>query len=199
MIVHIHGILVEKSPSRAVIEAAGLGYEVLIPLSTFDRLPATGEETKLFTCHVVKEDEESLYGFASKSESGLFRLLTQVSGVGPKIALAILSGSSTSELALAITSSNAKRISAIKGVGKKTAEKICIELKDKINNLEAIASAGRQGQQDDKIFLRDACLALTALGFTEEIAAKMVAKAIEANPEAKDTESVVRLALKSSK
>ena len=195
MIAYIRGTLAEKTPSSAVIEASGIGYEMLIPLSTYDRLPKTGEEVKLLACHVVREDDEALYGFSSPAERELFARLTQVSGVGPKIALAILSGASLGELSLAIASSDARRLSAIKGVGKKTAEKICIELKDKINAIEALAMAGGKGARQEKAFLLDARKALSALGFSDEIASKMVAGVLSSHPEASDTETVVRLAL----
>lgn len=180
---------------RAVIEAAGVGYEILIPLTTFDRLPRTGAETKLLVHHVVREDDEQLYGFATQPEREMFAKLMAVSGVGPKIALAILSGSSIGELALAIASGNAKRLSAIKGVGKKTAEKICIELKDKVNALEGLAATGRDAKGSASPMLHDAILALSALGFNEETANKMVSQVVAAKPDAKDVETIVRMAL----
>lgn len=195
MISYVRGALSEKEPTRAVVEAAGVGYEVLIPLATFDRLPHTGAEVKLFVQHVVREDDEQLYGFATQSEREMFAKLTAVSGVGPKIALAILSGSSIGELALAIASGNAKRLSAIKGVGKKTAEKICIELKDKVNALEGLAATGRDAKGSASPVLHDAILALSALGFNEETANKMVSQVVATKPDAKDVETIVRMAL----
>ncbi len=198
MIAYIRGILAEKSPGFAILEAGGVGYELAIPASTYDRLPKTGEEAKLYAFHVVREDDEALFGFATQAERQLFAKLTLVSGVGPKIALAILSGASLGELSLAIASADARRLAAIKGVGKKTAEKIVIELKDKINAIEALAlsSAGASGAQREQAFLLDARKALSALGFSDEVASKMVAKVVAAHPEAADTEAVVRLALK---
>ena len=201
MIAYVRGVLAEKSPARAVVEACGVGYELLIPLSTFDRLPHTGEETKLLAFHSVREDDEVLYGFATEAEREMFARLTAVSGVGPKIALAILSGGSVGELSLAIASSNHKRLASIKGVGKKTAEKICVELKDKVNAIEALAAAtsGGRGKTAAEPFILDAVLALTALGFGEEAANKMVAGAIAAHPETLDAETLVRLALAGGK
>lgn len=198
MIAYVRGTLAEKRPDRVVIEAGGVGYELLIPVSTFDRLPREGGEAKLLAWHCVREDDEMLFGFATKEEREMFLKLTQVSGVGPKIALAILSGSSIGELSLAIASGNAKRISSIKGVGKKTAEKICVELKDKVNAISALAATSRRGGEDSKApMLRDAVLALTALGFGDEAAGKMVAKVLADDPSVKDVESLVRLALAS--
>ena len=200
MIAYIRGILAEKSFDRVVLEAAGVGYELYIPVSTFDRLPHEGEEVKLLAWHCVREDDEMLFGFATAAEREMFLKFTQVSGVGPKIALAILSGSSVGELSLAIASGNAKRISAIKGVGKKTAEKICVELKDKVNAIEALASTSRSSKEDTKApMLRDAILALSALGFSEETANKMVTQVIQANPSVADVETVIRLALSGKK
>ena len=196
MIAYIRGTLAEKEPTRVVIEAAGVGYELTIPLSTFDRLPKTGAEAKLLAYHCVREDDETLFGFATEAEKAMFAKLTSVSGVGPKIAIAILSGSSIGELSLAIASGNAKRISSIKGVGKKTAEKICIELKDKVNAIEALAATGRGGKGEVSPVLRDAILALSALGFNEEAANKMVSQVIAVHPDAKDTETIIRFALK---
>ena len=198
MIAYVRGTLAEKGPDRVVIEAGGVGYELLIPVSTFDRLPREGGEAKLLAWHCVREDDEMLFGFATKEEREMFLKLTQVSGVGPKIALAILSGSSIGELSLAIASGNAKRISSIKGVGKKTAEKICVELKDKVSVLAALAANSRGGADDSKApVIRDAILALTSLGFSEEVANKMVSKVLASDPAVKDAETLIRLALSS--
>ncbi len=200
MIAYIRGILAEKEPTRVVVEAAGVGYELLISLSTFDRLPKTGDDVKLLAYHCVREDDEILFGFASVEERELFSKLTAVSGVGPKIALAILSGGSVGELSLAIAGGNAKRISSIKGVGKKTAEKICIELKDKVNAIAALSATQRATNEKDAApILRDAILALSALGFAEETANKMVSDALAKNPDATDTETLVKLALSGGK
>lgn len=200
MIAYVKGILAEKSFDRVIVEAAGVGYELFIPVSTFDKIPREGEEVKLLAWHCVREDDEILFGFATSPEREMFLKLTQVSGVGPKIAIAILSGSSIGELSLAIASGNAKRISAIKGVGKKTAEKICVELKDKVNAIEALAATSRSSKDDVKApMLRDAILALSALGFNEETANRMVTQVIQENPSVSDVETVIRLALSRGK
>ena len=195
MIAYVRGTLAEKEPTRVVIEAAGVGYELLIPLSTYERLPREGEEVKLLAYHAVREDDEILFGFSSSQERELFAKLTGVSGVGPKIALAILSGGSVGEISLAIAGGNAKRIASVKGVGKKTAEKICIELKDKVNAIEALAGADRKGVSGAAPVLRDAILALSALGFSEETANKMVSGVVAKEPEVKDVETIIRMAL----
>ena len=200
MLYHIRGVLVEKDPTRVVVEAAGVGYEIFIPLSTYDRLPKTGAETKLLTFHCVREDDEILFGFATPAEKELFAKLNDVSGVGPKVALSVLSGGSVGEIALAIASGNAKRLASIKGLGKKTAEKICLELRDKVNAIEALSATQRSSGKDAAApILRDAILALSALGFNEETANKMVSDVSAKNPEAKDTETIIRLALSGGK
>lgn len=198
MFAYIKGELAVKEPGRAVVEAAGLGYEIAISLNTFDKLPCQGAETKLLLWHSVREDDESLFGFATEQEREMFLKLVSVGGVGPKMAMAILSGSSVGELALAISSGNAKRISSIKGVGRKTAEKICVELKDKVDAIGALAAASRRGGgKGDEMApaIRDAILALAALGFAEETANKMVSAVLEEQPDAPDVETIVRKAL----
>ena len=196
MIAYVKGALAEKEPTRVVVEAAGVGYELLIPLSTYDRLPREGGEVKLLTFHCVREDDEILFGFATEDEKALFAKLTSVSGVGPKIAIAILSGASISELAMAIAGGDAKRIAAIKGVGKKTAEKICVELRDKVGEF-AFAAHGTGGSASP--VMRDALAALRALGVNEETSSKMVADVIAANPGLDDVEKIIKLALSGRK
>lgn len=196
MIAYVRGLLAEKSPTRAVIEAAGVGYELQIPISTYERLPREGAEAKLLAYHCVREDDEQLFGFATANERELFVKLTGVSGVGPKIALAILSGASVGELALAIASRDAKRLAAVKGVGKKTAEKICVELKDKVDAL-AFAARGGEGSTTVSPVAADAVAALRALGFNDETSAKMVTDILAKNPDADSVEQVIKLALAS--
>ena len=164
MIAYVRGILAHKEPTRAIVEACGVGYELFIPLSTYDSLPPVGREAKLFTSHVVREDGQWLYAFAAEEEREMFEKLTCVSGVGPKLAIAVLSGMTPPELASAIASCDSKRIASVKGVGKKTAEKICIELKDKVSALAAFAS--RLGKPGARQFVKEAALALSALGFS---------------------------------
>ena len=192
MIAYVRGTLVEKEPTRAVIEAGGVGYELLVPLSTYEKLPRTGSEAKLLAYHCVREDDEILFGFWAEDEKAMFAKLTSVSGVGPKIALAILSGSSIAELAMSIAGGDAKRISAIKGVGKKTAEKICVELKDKVSEF---AFSGRAGADGPAPIAKDAIAALRALGFNEETSSRMVADVLAKDPDADSVEKVVKMAL----
>ena len=195
MIVYLNGVLAEKSPDNVVVECCGVGYEALIPLSTFDRLPATGENVKLFTYHAVREDDEILFGFFTRDERDMFVKVTAVSGVGPKTALAVLSGFTTGDLQLAIAQGDAKRIATVKGVGKKTAERIVVELKDKVTPIEALANSSVASTGTQRAVLRDAMLALTALGFSDDKARKMVSDVLEADPQIADTEAVIKKAL----
>ena len=198
MIVHLRGELVEKDIGRVVVDCGGVGYGVQIPLSTFDRLPAVGTQVKLFTHHVVREDDQILFGFATAGERDAFELVTTVSGVGPKLALAVLSGLTVGDLQLAISQGDAKRLAAVKGIGKKTAERIVVELRDKINPIEALANATATTSREQSNVLRDAMLALSALGFGDEVVRAKVQAVLEANPNVSDTETVVKLALKGS-
>ena len=169
MICFLRGKLIEALPTQATVEVNGLGYEVLIPLSSYDKLPEPGQEVKLLTHLAVREDAHVLYGFMSTAERELFRLLiNNVSGIGPKIALNILSGVSVTAFRGAVANADVKALSQISGVGKKTAERIVVELKDRIGAAGAweAASAQRALSPDDQK-LNDAVLALLALGFKQ--------------------------------
>jgi Holliday junction DNA helicase RuvA len=169
MITFLHGKLVEALPTQVVVDVNGVGYEVLIPLSSFDKLPQSGHDIKLLTQLVIREDAHILYGFASAVERDLFRLLiNSVSGIGPKTALNILSGISVTAFRGAVASGDVKSLSQISGVGKKTAERIIVELRDKIGAVGAweAASAQRSLSPDDRK-INDAVLALMALGFKQ--------------------------------
>ncbi len=169
MITFLHGKLVEALPTQAIVDVQGVGYEVLIPLSSFDKLPQPGHEVKLLTQLIVREDAHILYGFASAAERDLFRLLiNSVSGIGPKTALNILSGMNAVAFRGAVAGGDVKSLSQISGVGKKTAERIVVELRDKIGAAgawEASSAARSLSATDQK--LNDAVLALMALGFKQ--------------------------------
>ena len=195
MIAYLNGILAEKDISKVVVECAGVGYEVAIPISTFDRLPAEGEPVKLYTHHEVREDAQLLFGFVSKPEREMFELITTVSGVGPKLALAILSGMTVGDLQLAISQGDAKRLATVKGIGKKTAERLVVELRGKINPIEALANATAETSKEQSAVLRDAMLALTALGMSEETAREKVQRVLEEEPDVRDVEIIIRKSL----
>ena len=138
MITFLHGKLVESLPTQVIVDVNGVGYEALIPLSSYDKLPAPGHEVKLLTHLVVREDAHTLYGFMSGAERDLFRLLINtVSGIGPKIALNVLSGISVTAFRGAVAGGDVKALSQISGVGKKTAERIVVELRDKVGPASA--------------------------------------------------------------
>jgi Holliday junction DNA helicase RuvA len=167
LITFLNGKLVEALPTLAIVEVNGVGYEVLIPLSSFDRLPQPGQPVKLLTHLAVREDAHVLYGFVTAAEREMFRLLINtVSGIGPKIALNILSGINVTAFRGAVASGDVKMLSQISGVGKKTAERIVIELKDKIGKAGALeASSAQHALSADEQRINDATLALMALGF----------------------------------
>jgi holliday junction DNA helicase RuvA len=198
MISFLRGNLVETLPTMATIEVNGTGYEVLIPLSSYDKLPQPGQEVKLLTHLVVREDAHVLYGFATDTERNLFRLLiNNVSGIGPKTALNVLSGISVTAFRGAVATNDIKALAQISGVGKKTAERIVVELKDKVGAAGAWEAASAQralSEEDQKV--NDAALALMALGF-KQIEAHDAARKAQATVGAKATvEELVRACLK---
>ena len=165
MISFLKGKLAEALPTQVVIDVNGVGYEVLIPLSSFDQLPAPGGEVKLLTHLAIRDDAHVLYGFMSETERDLFRLLIRhVTGIGPKLALNVLSGTTPSSFCAAVAHGDVKALSGISGVGKKTAERIVVELKDKIgDDLPLGPEGGGVVSAEDKT-LADAVSALVALG-----------------------------------
>jgi holliday junction DNA helicase RuvA len=169
VITSLHGKLVEVLPTQITVDVNGVGYELLIPLSSYDKLPQPGAEVKILTHLAVREDAHVLYGFMTPSERELFRLLINtVSGIGPKIALNILSGMNVIAFRGAVANGDAKALSQISGVGKKTAERIIVELRDKVGVAGALEASSAQralSPGDQKI--NDAVLALIALGFKQ--------------------------------
>jgi Holliday junction DNA helicase RuvA len=198
MITFLHGKLLEALPTQVVVEVNGLGYEVLIPLSSYDKLPQPGQPLKLLTHLVVREDAHVLYGFMSTAERDLFRLLIHtVSGIGPKIALNVLSGISVTAFRGAVANQDIKLLSQISGVGKKTAERIVVELKDKIGAAGAWeASSAQRGLSPEDQKVNDAVLALMALGFKQVEAHDTVRKALSALGAQASLEELVRACLK---
>jgi Holliday junction DNA helicase RuvA len=198
MITFLQGKLVEALPTQVVVDVNGVGYEVLIPLSSFDKLPAPGHEIKLLTQLIVREDAHILYGFATVTERDLFRMLIHnVSGIGPKTALNILSGMNAVTFRGAVANSDVKSLSQISGVGKKTAERIVVELRDKIGAAGALeAASAKHGLSADDQKINDAVLALMALGF-KQVEAHDTVRAAQAMLGASATvEDLVRASLK---
>ena len=169
MIGRITGILVEKNFPQVIVSCHGVGYEIDVPMSTFYPLPRTGEEVTLLTHLVVREDAHLLYGFVTAAERAAFRQLLKISGVGPKVALSVLSGMSVDDLSAAVAAEDAGRLTKIPGIGKKTAERLVLELRDKLPKTITVvqrADAGAAGS--------DVLNALLALGYNEREAAVAV-------------------------
>jgi len=171
MIGRINGLLVEKNPPQVVIMAHGLGYEVDVPMSTFCVLPALGQETTLLTHLIVREDAHLLYGFLTGAERQAFRALIRISGVGPRIALAVLSGMTVDDLTQAVASQQTARLQKVPGIGKKTAERLLLELKGRLGDaLPGAGGLGATGMDTQS----DTLHALAALGYSDREASAAV-------------------------
>lgn len=198
MITFLHGTLVEALPTQVTVDVQGVGYEVLIPLSSYAKLPPVGQPVKLLTHLAVREDAHVLYGFMTAAERDLFRLLVQtVSGIGPKLALNILSGMSVAALRGAVAQGDIKALAQIPGVGKKTAERIVVELRDKIGAAGAWEAASAQrglAPADQRV--NDAVLALIALGYKQGQALEAVRSVQAQLGQAATVEELVRAALR---
>ncbi len=194
MIGHLKGKIISKSPPEVVLEVGGIGYEILCPMSTFYQLDNASEDTLLFTHLSIKEDAHTLFGFITKDEKSIFRELIRVNGVGPKVALAILSHLSVNSLIECISSEDADLLAKTPGIGKKTALKLIVELQDRLSKLELVGSPGitSEFKQSGNPNSMQAIEALQSLGFKTKEANKMVSKISEQNL---STEQLIRLAL----
>ena len=188
MIGRLHGLLAEKNPPQVLVDCHGVGYEVDVPMSTFYNLPETGQAVTLLTHFVVREDAQILYGFGTAQERAAFRELIKITGVGPRMALSILSGLSVADLAQAITRQEVARLVKVPGIGKKTAERLMLELKGKLGadmgSVQTLASTDN---------LHDIGQALLALGYND----KEAAAALKALPADVGVSEGIKLALKS--
>ncbi|XZG70555.1 Holliday junction branch migration protein RuvA [Chitinibacteraceae bacterium HSL-7] len=193
MIGRISGILLEKQPPQIVLDVSGLGYELDVPMSTFYTLPHLNERVTLYTHQVIREDAHLLFGFASRAERDSFRTLLKVSGIGAKIALAILSSMTADELALSVAGEDIKRLSAVPGIGKKTAERLVLELRGKLATGSLVATPGGLPLATTPDEKSDVINVLLALGYNEREAAAAV-KTLPADASVNDG---IRLALKS--
>ena len=192
MIGRIVGVLLEKNPPQILVEAAGVGYEIEVPMSTFYNLPAPGAQVVLLTHFVVREDAHLLYGFGSDAERRVFRQLLKISGIGARTALALLSGLSVGELVEAVTMQEAGRLVKIPGIGKKTAERLLLELKDKLGT--DFAGVGNEGAVVGraKSSTSDIFNALLGLGYSE----KEAQGAVKLLPDGLSVSDGIRQALK---
>jgi Holliday junction DNA helicase RuvA len=198
MIAHLRGRLLSKTPNQAIVECAGIGYDVTISVATFSALPVEGAEVALHIHTHVREDQFALFGFSETQEKRLFEKLLTISGIGPKLAITVLSGIDASRLVTAIRSGDHATLTRIPGIGKKTAERVVLELKDKLDDLAVSipttsggAQHGTAGQAGD-----DALSALVNLGYARPIAQKAIETAIAKDPAAaRDFETLFRAAM----
>jgi Holliday junction DNA helicase RuvA len=177
---YLSGRLVEKTPSSVTLDVQGVGYHILIPLSTYSALPSAGENVKLLIHHVVREDAERLYGFFTEEERGFFRLLLSISGIGPKVANTVLSGIPLPELRRAIAEGSVRVLTGISGIGKKTAERIIVELREKIaldEKTEDSSWVRPAGVSPEAV--EDAVCALVELGYRKPGARNAVQKVLK--------------------
>ena len=192
-------MLLDKKAPDLLVDVAGVGYEVLAPMSTFYDLPPTGQNVILHTHLVVREDAHQLYGFLTLKERELFRALIKVTGVGPKVALAILSGVPADEFVSLIRQDDIKALTKIPGIGKKTAERLVLDLRDRLATWQgSVTSTGGAAPLAEKpvAATEEAETALIALGYKPQEAARMIVRAARTHPEAVRSEDIIRLALK---
>ncbi len=198
MITFLEGIVEEKQPTHVVMNVGGVGYEVVIPISSYDRLPHPGESCRILTYDHVREDDHQLFGFMTDGERRMFVLLMTVSGIGPKLALTTLSGLTVRELKAAIAQGDVKRLSSVSGIGKKTAERMVVELKDKLGAGEALEAVAGPAVTEGDVKARDAVMALISLGYKRGEAQDMVARVLGgADGKGLSVEDVVRKCLAS--
>ncbi|WP_449429295.1 Holliday junction branch migration protein RuvA [Rhodanobacter umsongensis] len=195
MIGRLRGILISKQPPSLLVEVAGVGYEVEAPMSTIYDLPGLGKEVVLLTHHAVKEDGVTLYGFLHEAERTLFRNLLKVSGIGAKIALAVLSGVSTDHFARLVHAGDVVALTKIPGIGKKTAERIVVELRDRLDGLSSLPGATTQGAGAPLDAAGEATVALQQLGYKPVEVTRLVQKVAT---EGDNAETIIRKALRAA-
>lgn len=199
MYAYISGKLVEKRPTEVVVDVQGIGYRLHIPTSTFEHLPSADEHVRLFSYHHVREDASLLFGFYSREEKRVFEVMLAVSGIGPKLALAALSAMSPSDLRAHVVHGDTAVLTNIPGVGRKTAERLIIELRDRFADMEPLdsevpAAAGAAGASSEA--RSDALAALESLGFNRASAEKNLQKVLKSNPDVTAAEEMIRLVLR---
>lgn len=191
MFEHLRGVLEHRSPARAVVDVGGVGYDVAIPLSTFEKLPAAGSRVQLFVSLVVRDDSHRLFGFATRDERDFFTGLQAVSGIGPSVALAIVSSVSWSAFRASVLAGDSAALRKVRGIGKRLSERLVVELRDKLG-------PEPEGQTADapSASLRDAQLALEQLGFPRDAAAAALTAVRRDQGSIDDAGELVRAALK---
>ncbi len=199
MIGQIRGKLIAKTPPEILIDVGGLTYEVQVPMSTLYQLPELDSQIVLHTHFVVREDAQLLYGFADIKEKSMFRALIKVNGVGPKMALAILSGMEADEFVRTVRNNDVAAMVNMPGIGKKTAERLIVEMRDRLAEWDAAGgtSISDAGSVASNTVTREAEAALLSLGYKPQQASRVIAQIAKQNPELTDSEALIRLALKS--
>ncbi len=195
MFEYIKGTLVDKDIQKAVVEAGGIGYRLTIPLSTYVRLPALKSHVELYTSHVVREDTEALYAFLTKEERDLFELVTTVSGIGPRTGIAIIGHIDIASFQRAIAASDIRLLSKIPGIGKKTAERLVIEMRDKFKGKGKATLAGVPATFEPGV-LSDAFSALVNLGYGPSEAQKAISAVMTTKKEEPDLGTLITAALR---
>mgnify|MGYP006155031921 FL=1 len=199
MIGQIRGIIVAKNPPEILVEVAGITYEIQVPMSTLYKLPELGQQLLLHTHFVVREDAQLLYGFYELKDKTMFRSLIKVNGVGPKMALAILSGMEPDEFVRIVRSNDVTAMINMPGIGKKTAERLIIEMRDRLKDWSAVESleSGSNPKETPNSIMRDAETAMISLGYKPQQAARAIAMVMKENNDITDSEELIRHALKS--
>lgn len=198
MFSYVHGTLAEKLPTQVVIDVGGIGYEVFIPLSTYSRLPDEGENVRLLTHFHIREDVHHIFGFLTREERDLFKLLLTISGIGPKLALTALSGLEVVELKRAIIREDLSALTGISGIGRKTAERIIIELREKVLlDDKVLREKPSQVDGEKDVLVQDTLLVLVSLGYKKQDAQEAVKKVFPSATAGKiSVEELVRASLK---
>ena len=192
------GTIIEKNPPEILVEVAGITYEILVPMSTLYQLPESGELVRLHTHFSVREDAQTLYGFFDAETKKMFRSLVRVNGVGPKMALGILSGMSVEDFVQAVRNNDSEAMVRMPGIGKKTAERLMIEMRDKMIEWGSDDNVGSDlSSQTKSSFTKDAEIAMINLGYKPQQAARAIAQVLKVNPEINDSEELIRFSLKS--
>jgi len=197
MIGQIKGRLLEKTPPEILVEVGGITYEVLVPMSTLYQLPDLGELIHLHTHFSVREDAQTLYGFFDAKTKRMFRSLVRINGVGPKMALGILSGMSVDDLVQTIQDSDIESMVRMPGIGKKTAERLIIEMRDKLSEWSSIEPHDDHSFASRSQIMKEAEIAMITLGYKSQHAVKAIAQVLKNNPEISDSEELIRFSLKS--
>lgn len=197
MFAYLEGRLVQKAPTHIILDVNGVGYEVLIPISSYNHLGEVNGKIRILTYHHVREDLQQLYGFMTEKEKELFKMLITVSGIGPKMALALLSGSSTTDIKRAIYKGDAGFLRSIPGIGKKLAERLIVELKGKISEEEEwLSKSEKYRKKEDELIWHDCIQALISLGYRHSAAREALENAISRSPSSKNAEELIKEALK---